>query len=326
MLFQPLAQMNYFAAYMLWQAICFGLYTAGLFLITRRFFPGDPFRRALTFCFALCFFPFLTWIMESGQISVLGFFAMALAFCMEDLDRPVLSGLALSLCLYKPTLLVLLLPMLLLTRRYRTLLGFAGGAAASAILPIALHGFGVWSGYLKTVLEFSTQATSATMRTSWYYVDLGAFSSMIPGGHSWPGRAVFLLFAGWAGFSLLRVWSRSAGARKPASTLVWATTLTWTLVLNVYVPIYDMILVVLSIVATVAALKEFPDKRLHLQLTLVWLLIFVSSWMTQYVAEHTGFQIVTVSLALLGILQLSALRKIDRSTAMPATIETASSF
>jgi len=310
MLFQPLAAMNFFAAYMLWLAISFGLYSAGLFIVTRRFFPSDPFRRALVFCFGLCFAPFLGWIMEGGQISTLGFFAMALAFCLEDRDRPLLSGLALSLCTYKPTLLLLLLPMLLVTRRYRTLLGFAVGASVLAVLPIPFHGIGVWSGYLNTVLNFSN-----TVRTPSFYVDLGAFASLIPGGRSWPGRFVFVGLAAWAGFSLVCVWWRSIGAQRSTRTLVWATTLTWTLVLNVYVPLYDVILVVIGIVATVAALNNLPDKRLHRRLTIVWLLIFAFAGITQGLAQRAGFQIITVPLVLLGILQFSALRKIDPPTA-----------
>jgi len=310
MLFAPLARLDFLPAYILWLAISFGLYTAGLSLVTRRFFPSNPLRRALIFCFALCFAPFLSWIMASGQVSALGFFAIALAFCMDDLERPVLSGLALSLCMYKPTLLVLLLPMLLVTKRYRTLLGLAAGAATLAALPIAFHGIGVWSGYLKTLLTFPQAA-----RTPWFYVDLGAFASLLPSANSWEARVVFSGLAAWAGFSLFRVWWRSIGARKPSTRLLWATTLTWTLVLNVYVPVYDSILVIISVAATVAALNDLPDKRLHRMLTALWLLIFAFSWATENIAQDSGFQIMTVLLALLGILQLSAFPKIDRQTA-----------
>ncbi len=260
-LFQPFAHMSYFAAYLLWLVISFGLYTAGLSLVTRRFLPLDPYRRALIFCFALGVAPFLTRIKAGGPISAIGFFAIALAFCLEDLERPMLSGLALSLCLYKPTLLVLLLPMLLITRRYRTLLGFICGATGLVLFGISFAGVGVWSGYIHMLLSFGSQVTSTQpFRLPWIYADLGAFANFIPGGRSWAGRVVFIGFAGWAAVSLLRVWERSGGARKPASTLMWATTLTWTLVLNVYVPLYDLILVVISLVATFAALKDLSGQ------------------------------------------------------------------
>ncbi len=310
LLFRPFARLPFSTAYPLWLAVSFSLYIAGLSLAAGSFFPNDLLRRSLIFCFALCFSPF-PWIMMGGQIPTIGFIGLALAFREENRERPVLSGLGLSLCLYKPTLLVLILPMLLVTRRYKTLMGFAGGGALLAGLATAVEGVSVWSGYLRMLLSFGAAAANTNgYRKLPTYIDLSAFSSLLPGGRSWLGGAIILGCACLAAFSLVRAWWKYRGAGKQATILVWAATLTWTLILNLYVPIYDSILAVIGVIATAAVLQGLPDARLRRQFTLVWSLILATSWLTLQVAEATGFQIFTVLFALLGTLQLAALRSV----------------
>jgi hypothetical protein len=308
--FRPFARLPFLPAFVLWLLISFFLYIVGLFFLARRFFPDDSLRRSLIFCFGLSFCPFF-FTLTGGQISTIGFFALALAFREEGRQRPVLSGLALSLCMYKPTLLILLLPMLLITRRYKTLMGFAGGATVVAAFVTAVQGVGVWPGYIALLLSFGSAVSHIhSFVVLWYHVDLNSFSSLIRGGRSLVGGSIIIGFAGVAGVALVRTWWKSRGSGKPASTLVWATTLTWTLVLSPYVPFHDCILVVLSLVATAAALKDVPSRRLRNQFTLLWMLILASSWITLKVAQSSGFQIFTILFASLGILQLAALRKV----------------
>jgi hypothetical protein len=312
-LFQPFARMSFSGAYLLWLSISLMLYIAGLAMFSARFFSHDPLRRSLVFCFALSFCPFISETIISGHLSTIGFFALALAFHEEDLGRPILSGLALSVCLYKPTLLVLFLPMQLVTRRLKALVGFAAGSTTLLLFATAVAGPRVWSGYKDLLLSFglgSAAVHSRSFKQLWKYVDFTSFSSLIPGGRSWLGLVVLFACVCWAVFSLFRVWQRSAGAKGPVNTLMWATTLTWTLLLNLYVPIYDCILVVLSITATAGVLKDLPNALLYRPLTVLWLLIFAFSWITVDIAEATGFQTITVLLAALGMLQFAAFRNV----------------
>ena len=130
MLFQPFARMPYKTAYLLWLPISLGLYAAALTLITARLFPGERLRMSLILCLALGFFPFAIETLVNGQLSTIGFFALALAFLFDDSGRPFASGLALAVCAYKPTLLLLLVPMLIVTRRFKVLTGAVSGVAA----------------------------------------------------------------------------------------------------------------------------------------------------------------------------------------------------
>ena len=101
-------------------------------------------------------------------------------------------------------------------------------------------------------------------------------------------------------FFLARMWLSSIRSGKIGSALVWATTITWTLLLNVYVPVYDSILVVLSTVATAAVMKNFARTLFGT----LCALIFGGAWVSVQIAERTGIQILTILLAALGTLQL----------------------
>lgn len=316
-LFQPFARMSFSAAVLLWISISFLLYLAGLFLFTGRFIRGDPLRRSIIFCFALAYWPFMHFL-TTGQIAMIGFFALALAFLEDDRERTFLSGLALSICLYKPTLLLLMLPMLLITRRYRTLLGFAGGGIAQAIFVTAVKGPGVWPGYFHLLLSFGSAAATRTQHAftiySTSYVDLVSFFSILHGGHSWGGNswlghALLFACAGGAAWALLRSWWNVRGAGNAPKALLWAATLTWTLVLNTYVGLWDSTPIVLSLIATSSVVKQFPNSALRRWFTPLWVLILACSYLTTTVADLIGIQLLTLLFATLGTLQLAALRK-----------------
>ncbi len=313
--FRPLARMPYRAAYGLWLSITLALYLAGLCALGALFLRKEPLRQALMVCLALSFYPFVMETLVNGQVAAVGFLAIALALREEASGRHFLSGLALSACLYKPTLLVLLVPMVVVTGRLRTLVGFAAGATASTVSTVAIEGARVWSGYLAMLRGFGEASLGVHTRSFLpleKYVDLSTFSALIPAGRSWLGIVLTAACACAAGLSLLWMWWRSVGAERDLRTLVWATTLTWTLLLNVYVPLYDVILIVISVVVTAGAWKVHTEARLHHWFTFLWFLIFVCSWVTVRVAEATGLQIMTVLLAALGTLQLTAFRRLDR--------------
>jgi hypothetical protein len=140
------------------------------------------------------------------------------------------------------------------------------------------------------------------------YIDFVTFSSLIPHGRSWPALAILLGCALWAALRLVRAWWSSAGAGQPGNRLAWAATLTWTLLLNVYVPIYDSILVVLSVLITAGVLKDVPQEPLRRRLSILWPVIFAAAWVTVRAAAAWHIQILTVLLAALGVLQLRMLR------------------
>ncbi len=315
MFFQPFALLPYPAAYILWLILTLALYAASLKLLIDRFLPLDPVRRSLLFCFAFAYSPFLIDTAASGQLSAVAFFVLTIALCQDQADHPFRSGLALSLCLYKPTLLILLLPMLLVTRRFRSLLGFAAGAIVLAALPTAAGGVAIWPVFLRTLFSFGKVATAQAGATLYLvkYVDLTTFSAFVRGGRSWPGLAILFLCAAAALLFLLRNWLRSPRCAKPFNALLWAVTITWTLLLNVYVPIYDSTLIVLALIVTAAALRSIPAHPWQRAFRLLWITILAGSWFSGWLDGRTGVQLLTLLFAALGVLQFAALRRLAQS-------------
>jgi hypothetical protein len=308
LVFRPLALMPYTRACLTWMAISVGLYVGGLSLImpTLRAIPtGD---RTTALLLALSFQPFMEcWL--SGQASAFGFAAMAMALRFEASGRPLAVGVALSLCLYKPPLLLLVLPMLAIAHRWRTL----GGLAAGGLVLAAVSVLGVgWSGclsYLDHIASFSRIIHSGTVLfPNWKFIDLGHFLVQLPG-MSAPFRAVV-----WVGMAiaalprLARLWWTLDQSGQDRRMLILGATLTWTLVLNAYIGVYDAVLAVpgLFFVAdTLYRLAGGTAKALTPGFQALLVLLYVVPWLSQHLARATGFQPWTIVLMALGAYQLA---------------------
>jgi hypothetical protein len=314
--FRPFALLPYWVAYLVWVVISLTLYLSGLTLALAEFFPVEPLRRSLVLCLALSYAPFVVDTAANGQLAAVSLFALVMVLREDHLDHRFRSGLALSACLFKPTLLVLLLPMVLVTRRWRTFLGFVAGAAALFLATTSFEGFGIWPVFFHSILSFGKlasrpQASSILILNK--YVDLSSFSALVPAGRSLPGLTIFFTVACCAFLALLWFWWKSPVAGRPFKNLSWAATITWTLLLNVYVPIYDSTLIVLALIVAAGAFKRIPSQPLHRWFTTLWVLVLICSWFTVALAGIMHFQIITVLFIALGILQFVGLNQLDRS-------------
>jgi hypothetical protein len=111
-----------------------------------------------------------------------------------------------------------------------------------------------------------------------------------------------------AGLAVL-LW-KSARSGRPAQSLAWAATLTWTLLLNVYVPVYDSVLAPIAVVLTLGALRELKWSVVTGWTISLSILIFVASWETDAIAQNYRIQPLTILLAILGLWQLYLLRRV----------------
>ncbi len=326
--FQVFTLLPFWAAYLAWIIISLALYAAGLHMIISRFFPLPFHLRSLLFCLAFAYAPFLIDTAANGQLAAVGFFALAVVICEDDAGRLFASGLALSLCTYKPTLLVLILPMLLVTRRFRTILGFIAGALALASIPTLVGGFSIWRAFLRSILNYGKSSTSpqvALVHLPVKSVDLSALFSIAPGGRSIPAMILFAFIVVAALGSLAFFGWRSPRLGKPFNSLLWAAAITWTLLLNLYVPIYDSILAVISLILTAAALRQLPahaasSKWNRRVFTFLWLAILFFSWFTIAIASRTGIQPLTLLLTALGAFQFLLLREFRHLPLQPPSL------
>jgi hypothetical protein len=309
--FIAFARLPFLTAYFSWLGVSLALYLAGIGAAVNGVFPGERLKVSLAFWFALALYPFVVGTLANGQLAAVAVFSAGLAVALEEKDRRFTSGLVLSILAYKPTLLLLLVPMLLITRRFRTFAGFAAGAAALVLVATAFGGIDVWPAYVRFLNLFGRIAVLGghSGLPLDKFVDLHSFVEALPGGRTKVAGDLFYPIAGvLCGNLALSLW-KSAGKGGPAQKLAWAATLTWTLLLNVYVPIYDSVLVVIAVILTVAALKELRWTAANRGVVLLAVLIVAGSWVTSGVAEAHGIQILSVLLGILGFGQLYLLHK-----------------
>jgi hypothetical protein len=228
----------------------------------------------------------------------------------ERRGKYFLSGLALALLAYKPTMLVLIGPMLLVTRRWRTLGGMiTGGVRCWQVSWLALGGQVVLA-WFETMIGYSRHSTGALSGLRiWKYVDVSSFARALWGGNGvlrWA--TVGLAFAVCLPF-LFRAW----WTKREENSLSWALAIAWTPVLNLYFGVYDVTLVV----AGVLLLTTWHYQRggLSSEYKFLLLLLYATPWFSQTLTKTVGLQVFTLVLAAFGIYVLRQMRTLPDETA-----------
>ncbi|HET8781664.1 MAG TPA: glycosyltransferase family 87 protein, partial [Pyrinomonadaceae bacterium] len=241
--FIVLSRLPYALAYLIWLAISISLYLAGFSIIWRTLnLPREIWLTALLI--ALSFWPFLVECLAGGQTSACGFFCLGLAIALETRSR-FWSGVALALCAYKPTLLLLIVPMLLVTGRWLTIAGLAAGSTVLGLISLLAVGVPGCVNFLNRLLFFSSAtATTEGGLKGWKYVDINAFMRLLMPHQTnlrWAITAVIALLV--IPFLVAKWWRLREESQ---SRLLWALTITWTPVLTIYMGIYDSTILVLA--------------------------------------------------------------------------------
>jgi hypothetical protein len=192
--------------------------------------------------------------------------------------------------------------------------GFLAGSALLVAAATAFGGIQIWAAYVRFLSVFGRFVGfkgQSTYDLS-LYVDIKSFIQAVCHGWSRFELVVFIAIAvAMAAWLAVLLW-KSATAGRPAQSLAWAVTLTWTLLLNVYVPIYDSVLIVIAAVLTLGALRDLEWKAAMGWMTFLAVLISVGSWELELIAQSIGIQFAPVLLAIFGIAQLYILRRAIR--------------
>jgi hypothetical protein len=202
-------------------------------------------------------------------------------------------------------------PLLVAGRRFRMLAGFAVSAAALGALSLATVGRDGCLAYLRTLRLYAEMtARNPSPLPLFKYVDIHTFFRLLAGGHA-PWIAVAASIMALAAFAVLAVrWARSRPATR-ADDLLWAATIAWTLVANLYVPIYDATIVVIPMLLMAGAVyggRCAASRPAFLGWALV---LYVSAWVSQPLAFYARFQAFTLVLAGIGALALRLSRQED---------------
>jgi Glycosyltransferase family 87 len=312
--FEPFAQLSFQSAYVVWLVISFAIYIIGIIAAGKAVYPGERAKVSLVLCLSLAFFPFLLGDLLNGQLASIGVCAVGLAIYLLEQGSPICSGLALALLAYKPTLVLLLIPMLLLTGRFRILIGFLTGVASMTLVTTACFGFRVWPAYAQ-MLRYFSRASGVTHQSHlqlWKYLDLKSCFAAVHAGRSSLGFSILIATIFPSAILLAVLLWRSRGCDRSAHWLAWAATLTWTLLINVYVPIYDSVLVVIAIVLTLGALRDLGQHVAEELVTVLGVVLLFVSWKTESFAKAHGIQLLTIGLLILGAAQLVFLNRAIR--------------
>ncbi len=319
--FSLFARLPFLPAYLLWVGLSLLLYVTGIGLLAWNVLRGEVLKVSLVLCVAMGFYPFFISTLLNGQLTALAVFSVTTAITLERKDRPVAGGVMLAMLAYKPTLLLVVAPMLVVTRRFRMLSGFVVGGGMLGAIATGFAGFGVWGTYLRFLQFFRTVSVAhgKSLLKLWEYVDFTSFSYSVPGGRSGPGLALLLAIVLGAGGCLAVLLWRSAGAGSSAQLLAWAATLTWTLLLNFYVPVWDADLALVALLLTVGAVMDVGWEGERNWVVLIGCLMVLATWNMSGTSNLLGGRALTVLLLLLGWGQLGLLyRLIRKRAALPA--------
>ena len=317
LMFRPFAYLPFKAALVAWQVTSIVLISTGFVLIWRS---GTALPRSslpLALVLALSFQPISVALIFNGQVSALVFFWLAVALWLDRRGHEYGAGTVLALCLAKPTLLILLLPMLAVGRRWRTIAGFLAGAAVLAGVSWLLVGGQGNVEYVLTLLRFGrvTTASDEVFSPPSLYVDLNSFTRMLTG---WPGTVSLVVVAAMGALLaplFVGLWRRAPQGGTTVWALTWASTITWTMLLNIYVPRYDTAIIVLGALLMVDALLEKDADGLRGLPQVLFAVLYVAAWVEPVPLGGGVLQPYTVVVAALGAHQLWLARNATRKTA-----------
>jgi len=305
-LFRPLALLPYRWAFCAWLVFSLGVYASGVWLLFRDRDCARYRRTAFLLSLSTPVFMLETWM--DGQISVITFFVVVLfVYCFEN-RWLALAGLALGFASYKPSLIALPAAVMILGGCWRMFAGLGCSTALMVLASIATagtNGFWLWIVRLRAFGSLATSNEAVLPRTK--YVDLNSFFAVLLGGNL--VARVIAAVAISAAFAILAwTWWRTR-RQQPVEVqrYLWAATFTWTLMINIYVAVYDVILLVPAAALVTRSLAG-RGKREQAELQ-VWLMVlWLAPWITQPCANYLRLQILTLVLAGFGYWALTLTR------------------
>jgi Glycosyltransferase family 87 len=322
LVFRPLALLPYAWACLVWMLALACLYLVGFALIWRSLSAIPSGEWSMVLLLTLSFQPCVDcWL--SGQTSAFGFVALALALYCERSGRPFAVGLCLALCLYKPTLVWLPILMMAVARRGWVLGGAAVGGLILAGISLLVVGWRGCLAYAHLAHAFTRLINAESIGFPvWKYIDLHNFLGSLLGRQSPYRTALWIACAVLVLPRLARSWWSFTRSEPDRRVLLWSSSLTWTLVLNYYVGIYDGVLAAPGAMMTTDVLcrrRGGIERALSPGLRSLLALLYLVPWISQLMARSLGLQPFTVVLAVMAAYQLVLAGPSDGACVMEET-------
>jgi hypothetical protein len=243
------------------------------------------------------------WI--GGQTSAFGFFFVALSVYFLLSDKPIMAGLALGPCLYKPPLLLLLLPYVFLARKRDIAFGLFMGGITILAYTIALFGVNSLIDWFNFAFRHvDAQTGHQQILATYKFVDLVSFLKLLFGSTDYAFQPILILILiFWLSYVLFFVKIHKSGTEYKARLNLFSV-IVWTTVVNIYFPIYDTVLIVICVILvidTIGGQRRAVGHTLERRLKYIIGLAYLTPWITGPLAKAFGIQPLTPVLIGLGI-------------------------
>ena len=235
----------------------------------------------LGFLVCLAFPPYLFYSLLNGHPSSFALLVMVSGYVLQKNEKNFLAGMTLALLSYKPTLLVFIVPMLLFTRQWKSLVGLVTGGTILGLVGLAWVGIDANIAFLRILRLYSEAINSrALIFQNEKYIDLGAAIRLMVGPHAFLRPLVLTLSLPVVCF----LWYRNG-----SHPLSWSLAIVSGLLFNIYTPIYDCTLLIFAVIL-------IGVRQLNPWLVLI---LYFVPMITITVAKLSGLQPYTFVLLLL---------------------------
>ena len=285
--FAPLARVPFLTSLAVFSLLSLGAYVAAVWVLWRQApgLAGDGRYVALL----AAAWPALLVTLRFGQISTLTLLGPALTLAALAKERRFLAGVCLGLLAYKPQLLVVTVPMLLVARDWRGLVGVLAAAAAQLALAWAGVGTGPMQQYLATLRELA-MSPDVVMLYPENSHSLRGFLRLLGVPPTVATAAGVALVLGCTP-ALARVWRGGAPPLLRVSLLLLLT-----LLLTPHVLTYDLLLLAVPIIGLVEwATRHYDDPHAS-RAIVVAVALYVAPY-SPVIADHAHVQLSTVAIA-----------------------------
>jgi hypothetical protein len=188
-IFQPLAKLNYFTAKHVWNYLSFFFVLCSIFIWLKIFrFNRNIFILLITGIFTFNFFPFYA-LLERGQIDGITFLLLTLGIFFTKRFKEKLSGVSFAIASVFKLYSILLIPFLILKKKYSTAIIFLTGIFLIIGIMYLLNGSVRVNDYIfnqaPRISQYAESGTDDMRPDSWilkYYFRLSRYSvSMVDG-------------------------------------------------------------------------------------------------------------------------------------------------
>ena len=268
----PLAPLGFLSSWAFSALLTASAFVAGIWFAMRT--SGSVAGRGASAVIALSTGTFLSTVLIA-QYSGLYVLALGLALWLWSRDREVLAGLALAILLIKPNIGLAVPIILLWSRSWRTLGGFALGGAASFAISL-LFGIGRWGEFFSSVQNQVDLQSSGLAPTEKMVTFVGGVQSVFGIEPDAPATvAVWLLSSLIMGIATLSVWTPDRRRENlPRAIGVFAV---FVVAANPRLYFYDASVIVFGVFALWNQ-REHLGRRSKRWLPVLSMTLWVASW------------------------------------------------